>query len=132
MKFKEFYQNNIILEYRETIANVKIPIRINIDNVDLIATNHSQERTDRHGPNDIIDNKEIINTLERAFPQIFQDFANGELANNAEFVVKNKITDLNVVAAITMKPGPDQIRVVTVIRKRGFVAKSGTAKVYTV
>ena len=132
MKFKDFYY---LEEKWDVVANVKnIPIRVSIDDLDIITTGHGDDQRSRHaGTGEAeIKKEEIIQTLERALPKIFQDYANGEIANEAEFIVKNRITDLNVVGTIVMRKGPDMIRVITVMRKKNFVPKSGTAKVYTV
>ncbi len=134
MKFKEFY-NNALVEKWDVVANVKnVPVRVSIDDLDVITTGHGDDQRGRHaGSGELeIKKEEIIQTLERALPKIFQDYANGEIDNNSEFIVKNRITDLNIVCAIAMRKGPDMIRVVTVMRKKNFVAKTGTSKVYIV
>ncbi len=134
MKFKDFYQDSLVEKW-DVVANVKnIPIRVSIDDLDVITTGHGDDQRSRHAGSgeSEIKKEEIVNTLERALPKIFQDFANGEINNDSEFIVKNKITDLNIVCAIAMRKGPDMIRVVTVMRKKNFVAKSGTSKVYIV
>lgn len=132
MKFKNFYQE-ILVEKWDIVSSVKnFPVRVSISSVDIITTGHGDEqrtRSDNQGSE--IKKEEIVNTLERSFPQIFQDYVNGVIDNSSEFLVKNKITDLNIVCAISMKKDGGMIRVVTCMRKKGFVAKSGT-KTYIV
>lgn len=126
MKFKNFYY---LQEKWDIVATVKnMPVRVSIDDLDIITTGHGDDQRSRHaGSGELeIKKEEIITTLERALPKIFHDFANGEIPNEAEFVVKNKITDLNVVGTLVMRKGPDMVRVITVMRKRNFTPKNGT------
>ncbi len=127
MKFKEFY-NSKLYEAWDTIAHVKdLPLRVAIQDLDLISTNHGQEREDRSdNRGTAITKDEIVLALEMALPKVISQFANGEIPNNAEFLVRRKLTDLNIIATLTMKKGPDNIRVITVMRKKGFMPKSGT------
>ncbi len=130
MKFKDFYYLD---EKWEIVSSVKnMPIRVSISDIDLIQTGHGDDQRFRHGGGESeIKKEEIVMTLERAFPQVFQDFANGEIPNQAEICIKNRITDLAIIATIVMRPGPDMVRVITCMRKKGFVAKQGT-KTYVV
>jgi hypothetical protein len=124
MKFKEFFLN----EKWEIVANIKnFPIRVNLADIDMISTNHGQEREarkDNQGSN--VTKEEIKLALEMALGKVFSDYANGEIENNSEFLVRRKLTDLNIIATITMRKGPDNIRVITVMRKKGFTPKTGT------
>lgn len=116
MRFKQF------LEERNVIKTFRGRIKITLDKIDLISTSHGSERRYRHDTE--ITEKQIIDTIKKAIPQIFGDFANGEIPNQAEFVIKDGT--LNIVATIDMRKGPDQLRVITVINKANFKAKAGT------
>lgn len=127
MKFKDFY-NSILIENWDIVANVKnFPLRVSIQDMDLISTNHGKERETRSdNQGQAITKEEIKLALEMALGKIMADFANGEIPNNAEFLVRRKLLDLNIIATLTMRKGPDNLRVITVMRKKGFVPKSGT------
>lgn len=127
MKFKKFYES-VLIENWDIVANVKnFPLRVSIQDMDLISTNHGKERETRSdNQGQAITKEEIKLALEMALGKIMADFANGEIPNNAEFLVRRKLLDLNIIATLTMRKGPDNIRVITVMRKKGFVPKSGT------
>lgn len=127
MKFKEFYLN----EKWEIVANVKnFPLRVSLQDLDLISTNHGQEREDRKdNQGESISKEEIKLALEMALGKIMADYANGEIPNNVEFLVRRKLTDLNIVGTLTMRKGPDQIRIITVMRKKNFIPKTGSGTI---
>lgn len=124
MKFKEFYLN----EKWDVVANIKnLPLRVSLLDMELINTNHGQERegrSDNQGA--AITKEEIVMALEMGLGKIISDYANGEIPNNVEFLLRRKMTDLNIIGTITMRKGPDSCRVITVMRKKGFMPKSGT------
>lgn len=124
MKFKDFYLN----EKWDIVASVKnFPLRVSLQDLDLISTNHGQEREDRKdNQGDAVTKEEIKLALEMALGKVISDYANGEIPNNAEFLVRRKLTDLNIIATLTMRKGPDQIRVITVMRKKNFIPKTGS------
>lgn len=120
MKFKYFYEGKI-----DTVKNVKIII--DIENLDLHGTVHSKERqtrSDNQGRD--ITEKEIRNDLNKALPKIINDFANGEIENNSDFIVFNRKSKLNIIGNLKMQKGKDFIKVITVMRKGNFKEKSGT------
>ena len=96
-------------KYVAKIGSMKV--LIDIEDADLVGTKHSKERQFRHDRK--ISNEAIIGAVELALGKIINDFANGELSNNEPFVIraigKGKVPDLNVVAALSMKKGPDNV-----------------------
>lgn len=127
MKFVEHY----LLEKKfVTISGQKITV--DIENLDLHGTIHSDQRmtrSDNIGSD--ISEDEIIQDLETALPKVINDFANGEINNNSDFLVKNRKTNLNIVCNLRMQKGKDFVAVITVMRKPYFVAKEGT-RVYEI
>ncbi|MFA5153927.1 MAG: hypothetical protein WC554_15355 [Clostridia bacterium] len=124
MHFKDFY----LLQEKKflTISNQKI--EIDIENLDLYSTSHSDQqmnRLDNYKRMNITED-EIIKDLEKALPKIMNDYANGEIENEAEFLVKNKETKLNIIGALKMRKGKDFISIITVMRKPGYIPKDGT------
>ena len=117
-------------KYVAKIGSMKV--LIDIEDADLIGTKHSKERQFRHDRK--ISNEAIIGAVELALGKIINDFANGELSNNEPFVIraigKGKVPDLNVVAALSMKKGPDSVKVVTVMRKNDFKSDDKTYEVH--
>ena len=117
-------------KYVAKIGSMKV--LIDIEDADLVGTKHSRERQFRHDRK--ISNEAIINAVELALGKVINDFANGELRNNEPFVIravsKGKAPDLNVVAALDMKKGPDSVKVVTVMRKDDFKSDDKTYEVH--
>jgi hypothetical protein len=107
-------------------------VLIDIEDADLVGTKHSKEGQFRHDRK--ISNEAIIGAVELALGKVINDFANGELSNNEPFVIraisKGKVPDLNVVAALDMKKGPDSVKVVTVMRKNDFKSDDKTYEVH--
>lgn len=118
-------QEEVVEEAFKRLLNIKgEKILVDIKDLDLKDTIHSSQR----GIGRKIPEKEILDNLEFAVPYILNDFANGEIPNNAEFLIRNKETNLNIIATLTMKKGTDEIRVITVMRKKDFIPKRGTYK----
>ena len=117
-------------KYVAKIGSMKV--LIDIEDADLVCTKHSKERQFRHDRK--ISNEAIIGAVELALGKVINDFANGELSNNEPFVIraisKGKAPDLNVVAALDMKKGPDSVKVVTVMRKNDFKSDDKTYEVH--
>ena len=100
---------------------------LDIDNMAVIATKHGEERRFRHkgpaGKGMKISKDSIVSGINKAMGDILQDFANGEISNNEPFTIRarqGKQPMLNIVAALDMKPGPDAIKIITVMRKDDF------------
>jgi len=117
MNFAEHYLNE-----RKLITIADKEIVIDIENLDLNGTIHADERMVGRD----ITEEEIIEGLQKALPKIINDFANGEIPNNSFFLVRNRNTDLNIVGNLKMQKGKDFVSIITVMRKRNFMAKRGT------
>ena len=64
-----------------------------------------------------------MRALDRALPQILDDFANGELDNKEAFHVRatqGNQPALNVIGKLDMRRGPDKMVLVTMMRKDDF------------
>ena len=65
----------------------------------------------------------VKKALDRALPQILDDFANGELENKEAFHVRAKQGNqpaLNVIGKLDMRKGPDKMVLITMMRKDDF------------
>ena len=110
-----------------------VSIRIDVRNFEIATTGHGKIRFNRDdNVGDQPTKDEILNDVKKALPRILADVANGEVEKNAEIVIINKKTKLNIVIALGIKKGPDTIRIMTVIRKPNFKVKANTEKVYKV
>lgn len=119
---------------------------IDIDNLKVIVSQHAEERTRRHfgkigsGGETMgkISRDSVVKTLDRALPQILDDFTNGELANGEAFHIRaaqGKQPALNLVAKLDMRKGPDRLVIITMMRKDDFKTDSfggGRQKTYDV
>ena len=105
-------------KYVAKIGSMKV--LIDIEDADLVGTKQ-QRKTVPVSHDRKISNEAIINAVELALGKVINDFAMVNFENNEPFVIravsKGKGTDLNVVAALDMKKGPDSVKVVTVMRK---------------
>ena len=110
------------------VINMKnMKIRVDLDDIDYRKTQHSDERQDRHkkdgGGGFGISSKSINNAIDMAIGDVINDYANGELKNGERFLIVAKTGSgipLNIVAALDMKKGPDDMGVITVMRKDDF------------
>ena len=104
---------------------------IDLDNLAVIATKHGEERSRRHvgktgaggQPLGRISRESIVKALDRALPQLLDDFMNGEIKNKEPFHVKasqGSQTPLNIVGSLDMRKGPDELRIITMMRKDDF------------
>ena len=102
-------------------------IRIDLDNMNYVPTQHSKERQFRHkndrnvGPK--ISSASIRNAINMAIGDVINDYANGEIQNHERFLIVAKTgsgAPLNIVAVLDMRKGKDELRVVTVMRKNHF------------
>ena len=111
-------------------------IRIDIDNIDYRATQHSQERQSRHkdsqGRGFGISSKSIDKAIDAAIGDIINDYANGQLRNGERFLIVARTgpgVPLNIVGALNMRKGPDDFGVITVMRKENFMSELPTYEV---
>ena len=104
---------------------------IDLDNLKIIASKHAEERSRRHvgargsGGQRLgkISRQSVVRALDRALPQILDDFANGEITNGEAFHVRAKQGNqpaLNIVAKLDMRKGPDRLVIITMMRKDDF------------
>jgi hypothetical protein len=97
-------------------------------------TKHGEERRHRHkqgGKGMTISKDSIVKAVDTAMGKVMNDFLNGELSNEEPFLIRAKQgnqPELNIVAVLNMQPGPDEMKVITVMRKDDFKTDSfGTA-----
>ena len=116
------------------VNNMKI--RIDLEDLDYRATQHSRERQHRHkdssGRGFKISGDSIQRAIDAAIGNIINDYANGELRNNERFLIVAKTgkgDPLNIVGALNMKKGPDDFAVITVMRKKDFMSDLPTYEV---
>lgn len=104
---------------------------IDLDNLAVVATQHGDERSRRHvgktgpggQPMGRISRDSIVKALDRALPQLLDDFMNGEIKNKEPFHVKasqGSQTPLNIIGSLDMRKGPDELRIITMMRKDDF------------
>jgi hypothetical protein len=119
---------------------------VDLDNLKIIASKHAEERSRRHvgargsGGQRLgrISRDSVIKALDRALPQILDDFANGELSNDEAFHVRAEQGNqpaLNLIAKLDMRKGPDRLVIITMMRKDDFRTDSfggGRQKTYDV
>jgi hypothetical protein len=112
---------------KQVVSVPRLKIIVDIPGIDVQSTQHSRERQDRHkktsGEGYGISGQSILDVVNAGLGYIIDDFANGELGNNERFLIVGKTGSgppLNIVAVLNMKPGDDELRVVTVMRKENF------------
>jgi len=104
---------------------------IDLDNLSVVASKHAEERSRRHvgqrgsggARSGKISRESVMRALDRALPQILDDFANGELDNKEAFHVRAEQGNqpaLNVIGKLDMRRGPDKMVLVTMMRKDDF------------
>jgi len=140
-RFEQFLNEEI--KYDEFTGDSYI---IDLDNLTVVASKHAEERSRRHvgqrGAGGVsagrISRDSVKKTLDRALPQILDDFANGELENKEAFHVRAKQGNqpaLNVIGKLDMRKGPDKMVLITMMRKDDFRTDSfggGQQKTYEV
>ena len=129
----------ILSEFRQFLAEAEIKYDefvgdsyiIDIDNLSVVASKHAEERARRHvgqrgsggTRSGKISRDTVIRSLDRALPQILDDFANGELDNKEAFHVRAEQGNqpaLNIIGKLDMRKGPDKMVLVTMMRKDDF------------
>ena len=104
---------------------------IDLDNLAVVATTHGEERSRRHvgktgpggQPMGRISRDSVVKALDRALPQLLDDFMNGEIKNKEPFHIKasqGSQPPLNIVGSLDMRKGPDELRIITMMRKDDF------------
>ena len=125
-QFKKFLSEEV--KYDEFTGDSYI---IDIDNLSVVASKHAEERARRHvgqrGQGGAragkISRQTVKKALDRALPQILDDFDNGELSNKEAFHVRAKQGNqpaLNVIGSLDMRKGPDKMVLITMMRKDDF------------
>ena len=103
---------------------------LDIQDMSINPTKHGEERRHRHkqgGKGMTISKDSIVKAVDTAMGKVMNDFLNGELANEEPFLIRakqGKQPALNIVAVLNMKPGPDEMKVITVMRKDDFKTDS--------
>ena len=112
---------------KQVVPVPRLKIIVDIPGIDIQSTQHSRERQDRHrgssGRGYGISGQSIVDVINAGLGFVIDDFANGELANGERFLISGKTGSgppLNVVAVLNMQPGDDELRVITVMRKKDF------------
>ena len=131
------------IKYDEFVGDSYI---IDIDNLSVVASKHAEERSRRHvgqrgsggARSGKISRESVIRALDRALPQILDDFANGELDNKEAFHVRasqGNQAALNIIGKLDMRKGPDKMVLVTMMRNDDFRPEAfggGRQKTYEV
>ena len=116
------------IKYDEFVGDSYI---IDLDNLSVVASKHAEERSRRHvgqrgrggARSGKISRDSVTRALDRALPQILDDFANGELDNKEAFHVRAEQGNqaaLNIIGKLDMRRGPDKMVLVTMMRKDDF------------
>jgi hypothetical protein len=115
---------------KQVVPVPRLKVVVDVPGIDVQATQHSLERQDRHrsqsGRGYGITGKSIFDVINAGLGYVIDDFANGELANGERFLIVGKTGSgppLNIVAVLNMKPGDDELRVITVMRKEDFASE---------
>lgn len=115
------------IKKKQVVPVPRLKIIVDVPGIDVQSTQHSRERQSRHrssgGKGYGISGKSILDVINAGLGFVIDDFANGELANGEKFLIVGKTGSgppLNIVAVLNMKPGDDELRVVTVMRKESF------------
>ena len=119
-----------LLSETEAYDRVKGKYVLDLKNMSVLPTKHGEERRFRHkdGSRGMqISKQSIVKAVDTAMGDIMNDFMNGELGNEEPFVIKAKQGNqptLNVVGVLNMQPGPDKLKIITVMRKDDFKTDS--------
>ena len=103
---------------------------LDLKNMSVVPTKHGEERRFRHkqgGKGMAISKQSIVKAIDAAVGDIMNDFVNGELANDEPFHIRakqGKQPALNIVGVLNMQPGPDALKIITVMRKEDFKTDS--------
>jgi len=111
--------------FAKSLTNISDTIQINLDGIDMQLSRHGEERKFRDKGEEI-NEREIINTTRKGIKAVIRDIANGEIEQRPKVHIHNKATDLNVVGHMMMQKGKDVFVVITIMRKKNFIPKSGT------
>ena len=142
LRFQEFLAEAEI-KYDEFTGDRYI---IDLDNLSVVASKHAEERSRRHvgqrgrggARAGKISRDTVRRALDRALPDILDDFANGELDNKEAFHVKAEQGNqpaLNVIGKLDMRKGPDKMVLITMMHKDDFrtvAVGGGDQKTYEV
>ena len=98
---------------------------VDLKRMNIVATQHGEERRFRHvrKGKGKISKDSIVKAIESAIGSALNDYTNGEIKNNEPFHIRakqGKQPALNVIAALNVKPGPDDVMIITVMRKEHF------------
>ena len=110
--------------FAKKIGDIHKRVEINLDNLELALSHHGKKRLYRDKSGEPIAESEVLQVVKKGIDEVIDDFANGEIPNDAEVLIKKE--ELNIVGRLTMRKGLDSFVVITVMRKRDFKPKSGT------
>lgn len=105
-----------------TIGKVQKNVKIKVE---IDSTVHSEIRKGRHGDRKITDS-EIVQTADRAIPDITEELIFDKIDIGAVIHIKNTKNDLNLIAEIKGKGENMILKIVTVMIKKDFIPKKGT------
>lgn len=116
LNFENYITENTVL----TIKNPKINIKIAVED-----TKHSKERQSRHEKEGIaITDNEIVATMRKAIPKISKELILDKIDVGNTICIK--YNGLNIITALNKKGDDLEFKLVTVMKKDNFKAKSGT------
>lgn len=93
--------------------------------MDLDKTIHAGERQTRHGDENVISDEEIKKTTERGIAKIANLLLVDKISVGDDIVIQSG-GGLNIVGHLQSIGDQLQLRIITVMRKKNFKAKSGT------
>ena len=121
---------NYLLVETEAYDRVKGKYILDLKNMSVLPTKHGEERRFRHKDDAKgmqISKQSIVKAVDVAMGDIMNDFMNGELGNEEPFLIRakqGKQPALNIVGVLNMQPGPDTLKIITVMRKDDFKTDS--------
>jgi hypothetical protein len=99
----------------------RIEVVVNIDKTD-----HAGERQLRHGDADVIGEKEIMATANKAIDKVAKALMFDDVNIDEPIHIHDNASDLNLVCQIKQAGDKLKLVVITVMRKANFYPKSGT------
>ncbi len=109
-------------QFEKSITWISKDINIRID---VEASKHAMDRFFRHGLEEKITEGDIIDVIEKSVEELTIALMTNELNIQEVFHLKDKESDLNIVAKLI--PGKDEFKmiVITVMREKNFKVKDG-------
>src|ERR1035437_7324290 len=108
-------KNFKIFEKELTYIEKDVKIRFEIE-----ASNHVMDRKYRHGPGAEISESDIIEVIENSIEELTIAMMQGRLVAEERFIIKNKETNLNIVAVIYSGKNEFKLVILTIMTEENF------------